>query len=223
MLNSERLNAVKSLVPYGTRLLDIGSDHGLLPYDLLQSGSITRAFVTDVNDGPLQHSRLQLARFCSAEGGLVDFALSDGFKKVPHGAYDVAAICGMGGELIARIISEGGDKAKCPLILQPMTMYDKLRGFLWNNGYTVVKELYPREGKRTYLVMLVHYTGVCEGYTTDELYLGKLREPTDGYRAFAANVKAAAENRLKGALHCGDTASVEREKALILAVDNIIS
>ncbi len=213
MINSERLNAIKSLVPTGTRLLDIGSDHGLLPYDLLASGKITHAFVTDVNKGPLEHSRLQLSRF--AAEGKVDFALSDGFDNVPAGCYDVAAICGMGGELIARIIADGGEKSKQPMVLQPMTMYDKLRAYLWDNGFCIEKELYPREGKRSYLVMLVHYTGVAESYSFADCYLGKLHPQTEGYAAFAATVSSMAENRLKGALHSGNQADVEREQALI--------
>lgn len=222
MINSERLNAVKSLVPYGTRLLDIGSDHGLLPYDLLESGRISCAFVTDVNEGPLQHSRLKLARFCATDGVKVSFALSDGFKNVPKGAYDIAAICGMGGELIARIISEGGDKARCPMILQPMTMQDKLRAYLWENGYTIEQELYPKEGKRAYLVMLVRYSGDTEQYSNAELFLGKLRPETEGFKAFAANVKAAAQNRLMGALHRGDSEAAAKETALISEADRLI-
>lgn len=226
MANSERLNAIKSLVPCGTRLLDIGSDHGLLPYDLLVSRHISYAFVTDVNEGPLQHSRLQLSRFYkeggAANGSKVDFALSDGFCKVPKGVYDLAAICGMGGELIAHIIAEGGDKAKCPLILQPMTMYDRLRAFLWDNGFTIEKELYPQEGKRTYLVMLVRYTGEQESYTVAETYLGKLCPQEEGFYSFARAVAAAAENRLRGALHSDNNDAAKREMAIIEAVQTLL-
>lgn len=220
MINSERLNAIKSLVPIGTRLLDIGSDHGLLPYELLERGIISHAVVTDINEGPLQNSRRKLSRFDAKKA---DFILSDGFAAVPQGGYDVAAICGMGGELIARIIAEGGVKAHCPLILQPMTMYDRLRTFLWDNGYTIERELYPSEGRRTYLVIFARYTSATEEYTVADTYLGKLMPETDGYLRFVAAVSAAAENRLKGARHSGDEAVVERDSAVIAAAERLLS
>lgn len=220
MLNSERLNAIKSLVPNGTRLLDIGSDHALLPCELLERGLITHAVVTDINEGPLQSSRRKLSHLGAEKA---DFILSDGFAAVPQGGYDVAAVCGMGGELIARIIAEGGVKAQCPLILQPMTMYDRLRAFLWDNGYTIERELYPTEGRRTYLVMLVRYTSVTEEYSVADTYMGKLLPETDGYLRFVAAVSAAAANRLKGARHSGDEAAVERETAVIAAAERLLS
>ena len=220
MTDSNRINAIKSLVPHGTRLLDIGSDHGILPEDLLDSGQISRAFVTDINEGPLNRSRLRLGRFCTDGNSLVDFALSDGFSAVPCGSYDTAAICGMGGELIARIIDEGGVKAHCLLILQPMTMYDRLRAYLWDSGFTIEKELYPTEGKRAYLVMAVRYTGTAESYTAAETYLGKLHPADDGFAVFAASVKQAAENRLRGTLHTGDSARAETERSVIAAAES---
>lgn len=220
MIKSERLNAIKSLVPFGTRLLDIGSDHGLIPCELLERGVISHAVVTDINEGPLQNSRRNLSRFGADKA---DFILSDGFTAVPQGCYDIAAVCGMGGELIARIIAEGGEKAHCPLILQPMTMYDRLRAFLWDNGYTIERELYPSEGRRTYLVIFARYTSVAEKYTVAETYMGKLLPETDGYLRFVAAVSAAAENRLKGARHSGDDAAVERESALIAEAKRLLS
>lgn len=219
MPNSHRLDAIKSLVPFGTRLLDIGSDHALVPYELLKGDHITRAVVTDINEGPLQSGRNKLSCFRPEK---VDFFLSDGFDAVPAGCYDVTAICGMGGELIARIIADGGDKAHCPLILQPMTMHDRLRAYLWDNGFTIERELYPMEAQRTYLVMLAHYTGVPEPYTASEAYIGKLRPETKGFECFVRGVCTAAEARLRGAVCSGDTAAAEREKGIIAEVRRVL-
>lgn len=211
MVKSERLGAVESLVPHGARLLDIGSDHASVPFDLLYDGRIESAFVSDVNSAPLERAVRRLSRF----GGRVGAALSDGFAEVPQDAYDTAAICGMGGELIARIIAEGGEKAHCPLILQPNTMFHKLRASLWESGYHIREELFPTEGGRTYLVLAAEHTGETEAFTREEAFFGKLRPVNEGFRRFAASVAAAAEKRLAGALIEGDTETAERERRLI--------
>ncbi len=211
MVKSERLSAVESLVPHGARLLDIGSDHASVPFDLLSEGRIEAAFVSDVNSAPLERAVRRLSGF----GGRVGAALSDGFKDVPAGAYDAAAICGMGGELIARIIAEGGEKAHCPLILQPNTMFHKLRAFLWASGYRIGEELFPTEGGRTYLVLAAEYAGEAEDFTREEAFFGKLRPANEGFRRFAAAVAAAAEKRLAGALIEGNPEAAEIERRLI--------
>lgn len=200
--------------------MDIGSDHGYVPLDLLESGRIKSAFVTDVNEAPLQRCLLSLSRF--AKEGRVGHALSDGFAGVPSGVYDAAAICGMGGELIARIIAEGGEKARVPLILQPNTKFAKLRASLWRGGYTIKTELYPTEGKRAYLVMLAVYTGHGEAYTAVDAYFGKLKPFDKGYAAFVRAELSSARKRLHGALIEGDAEAAEREGALIAAAEALL-
>jgi len=217
MANTPRLKAVESLVPHGTRLLDIGSDHGLLPAELFKAGVISRAFVTDINAGPLANSRRQLAQSCPDKQEQIDFALSDGFAAVPHGTYDMAAICGMGGELIAKIIEQGGTKAQCPMILQPMSVQDKLRAYLWQKGYQIETELFPTEGRRAYVVMLVSYTGTPTEYTVEDAFLGKLRPQTQGFSAYAKAVHAAAQKRYNGAKLSGNNGALNAAAAVMAA------
>lgn len=53
---SPRLQAVANLVPKGSRMADIGSDHAYLPAALLQAGQIDFAVVGEVAEGPLQNA-----------------------------------------------------------------------------------------------------------------------------------------------------------------------
>ena len=106
----------------------------------------------------------------------------------------------MGGELIAKIIEEGGDKAKLAMVLQPMSHHEKLREFLWKNGYVIRKELYVLEGKRVYLIMHVWYRGTKIKYKPTDTYLGKIRPKTAAYNAYAKQVLHAAKKRLAGQL-----------------------
>ena len=53
---SERLKTLADLVPSGSRLADIGTDHAYLPLWLLQQGHIVFAAACDVHEGPLQRA-----------------------------------------------------------------------------------------------------------------------------------------------------------------------
>ena len=53
MVLDVRLRAAADLVPRGSRLADIGSDHAYLPIALCLEGKIDRALASDINDGPV--------------------------------------------------------------------------------------------------------------------------------------------------------------------------
>ena len=50
---SERLKLVASFVPEGSRVADIGTDHGYVPIYLAETGKIKSALAMDVRKGPL--------------------------------------------------------------------------------------------------------------------------------------------------------------------------
>ena len=136
-----RLEAAAGLVKSGDVLCDVGSDHAYLPLMLIKNGVIERAVACDVNAGPLERGRQHAAKQGVSS---IEFVLSDGLGSVET-PFDVAAICGMGGELIIRIIREGGEKGKKRLILQPMTGIEKVRAFLWQSGFAITDEVFPVE------------------------------------------------------------------------------
>ncbi len=208
----------------GARLLDIGADHGLLPLELLARGEIESALLTDVNKGPLAACRHNAAVCCPHKLEQISFALSDGFEKVERDSYSFVSICGMGGELIARIIKDGGDKARVPMALQPMSHHEKLREFLWKNGYRITKELFPLEDGRIYLVMEVVYKGKPQRFTKTDTYLGKLRPKVSGYKLYLQKIARAAAKRYDGANLSGNTREKrEAEKILTAAQQEINS
>ena len=54
---SKRMSALASLVTEGSRLADIGTDHGYIPIALVQKGRIPSALAMDVGKGPLSRAR----------------------------------------------------------------------------------------------------------------------------------------------------------------------
>ena len=106
---SERLQALADLVPPGSRLADIGTDHAYLPVALVLSGKCPRAVVSDLREMPLENARQAIRRY-HLEDRIVA-CLSDGLDEIaPDWAQDII-IAGMGGELIAAIL------ARAPLSL----------------------------------------------------------------------------------------------------------
>ncbi len=157
----ERLLSAASLVRQDACFADIGTDHAYLPVFLKQNGIISSAVCTDINEGPLN-----CARQSAVEHGFSDcftFRLTDGAVGLSEMGLTDIAICGMGGEMIARIIEASPfiSDPKINLILQPMTRQAHLRRFLAEHGFSVLKEVYSTDSGRYYLTLLANYTGAA--------------------------------------------------------------
>ena len=177
-----RLKTAYELLGEGETVIDVGSDHGYLTAKLLFDGKYKWAVVSDINSGPLKSAMENLKSYKLDDR--CDFALSDGLVSImpPDGDYTVA-ICGMGGELIAKIMSESHKHIRLArfFVLQPMTKANALRYYLWNNGFEIVKECAAAEGDRIYTVMSARYTGEATEYRDEELHIGK-REAREASR-----------------------------------------
>jgi len=152
---SNRLQAVAALVPSGAKLIDVGTDHGLLPLSLLERGRITGAIASDVNPLPLERARAAARERGMEE--LVDFRLCDGLSGVAPEEFDCAVIAGMGGDTIAAILaacSWVGDGAHT-FLLQPMSAADELRRGLYARGLHITAETLVEEGGTLYCVLAV--------------------------------------------------------------------
>ncbi|MBR6874655.1 MAG: SAM-dependent methyltransferase, partial [Ruminococcus sp.] len=101
-MNDNRLLACARLVR-GSRAADVGTDHGYLPMYLVQNGICESALACDINEKPLASARENIEK-----AGLSDkigVYLSDGLGSVPCEGITDVIVAGMGGELIADIIS----------------------------------------------------------------------------------------------------------------------
>lgn len=169
---SPRLSAIAAQVPQGARLADIGTDHAYLPVSLLLRGAIPSAVASDVNRGPLERGR-ETARQAGVEER-IDFRLCDGLIGLDDSQADAVVIAGMGGELIARILSEAPWTRQVLLLLQPMTGQPELRRWLGENGYRIQRETVVREGEKLYVILAVR-GGQDAPYSLGELWAGRQR------------------------------------------------
>ncbi len=149
-----RLAKIASLVPKGSILADIGTDHGYIPCYCVKNNICPRALAMDINQGPLDNARDTV----TSEGltKLVELRLSDGMNKLNYAEADTIVIAGMGGLLIKSILERDKDKLKdgtC-LILQPMLAQKELRQYLYDNDMSVENEYLALEGSKIYNIIL---------------------------------------------------------------------
>jgi len=137
---SRRLSALAEWVPEGARFADIGTDHALLPVYLAGKGKISFAVAGDVNEGPVQAAKRQVA-----EAGLQDVVsvrLGDGMSVLEPGEVDTVTIAGMGGSLMVRILDQAGARLNGvkTLVLSPHVAEDAVRLWLARRGFVLEQE-----------------------------------------------------------------------------------
>ena len=214
-----RLSCVAALVRQGAVLADIGTDHAYLPLFLLDAGRISSALCTDVNEGPLTRAREHAA--LTPYMGRMRFRLCDGLSELSGEAMDDIVIAGMGGELIASILDRAPfvRDGRYRLILQPMTKQEHLRSYLYQNGFSVLREVYASAEGKHYLTLLAEYTGREETLTPLEALVGRfpydsadasMRAYLDGKRR---SLLSAIDGKRRGGVDCRD------EEALLASLD----
>lgn len=171
-LLDKRLQAVLELIPSGSVLLDVGTDHCKLPAEALRCGKIAKAYAADINQGPLDAAKRQLLSLGLAD--CVPLFLSDGLKTVPLEVLEqvtTVAVAGMGGEVMEQILKNA------PLepdlwVLQPMSAIYELMDLMAAEGYEILAARLAQDGEKFYRVFQVQKTGIP--YPAD--YFGCLRE-----------------------------------------------
>ncbi|UJF14809.1 tRNA (adenine(22)-N(1))-methyltransferase TrmK [Jeotgalibaca sp. MA1X17-3] len=172
---SQRLETAASFVKKGARLADIGSDHAYLPCYLAQKGWITSAIAGEVVLGPFTAAKKQIEQSNVCE--VVEARLGDGLSVVePEDHIDTITICGMGGDLIARILDAGKEEQRLKgiqrLILQPNNSEPKLRMWLLTNGYKIIEEKIIEENEKIYEILVAECSVDLEPYTENDFLFG---------------------------------------------------
>ena len=170
---NERLLTAVQFVREGSRLADVGTDHGYLPISLILEGRIPFAIAADINRGPLDKADENIHKY--ALDGKIKTVLCDGLRSIDKDEVDDVAIFGMGGELIVKILDEAPwlkDAAK-RLILQPMTHPEKLRKYLADNGYRIIGEALSFDKGKIYQTICAEYDGIIRKFDDITLLYGE--------------------------------------------------
>lgn len=149
----KRLKMIYNLIEKCNVFADIGSDHGYLPLKLILDKKVKRVIVSDLNEGPLTNAIENFMKYDLMDSA--EFVLNDGLKGIE--GTNAFAICGMGGELICKILSEGEKIARSAkfFVLQPMNNVELVRRFLHDNNYSIVKEDIVKDKNLYYIAFRV--------------------------------------------------------------------
>lgn len=203
-MNDRRLLACAALCKPG-KAVDVGTDHGYLAIHLAKTGICGSCIACDINTAPLDSARKNIR-----EAGLsdrIETVLTDGLDGIGSDGVTNVIIAGMGGELIAEIISraEWLKTQRVNLVLQPMTKWDFLRRYLWDNGFTVTEEIPCAEGKFVYSVIQAVYSGERRNDDCDlcYLYAGLVTADTGEGREYLIRQISRLETVGKGLISAG--------------------
>lgn len=202
MVISERLKALASYVRQGSRVADIGTDHGLLPIYLVQQHIAPTAVASDLREGPaaVAQKNIQKAGFSDR----IDVRVGDGLAPISPKEADDIVIAGMGGETIVEILEAAPwvMDTRCRLILQPMSHAEILREWLYVRGFSTVTERLLEDVGRKYIVLVTEYTAAPPVIDEFSYWRGQLAAPEG--RSYWQKTAAYLRQRADGCVARGE-------------------
>ena len=139
----ERLKMIVHMVSRAFCVVDVGSDHGLVPLTLIEKKIMDRAIAVEVAEGPFLTVKSAFER--SLYRDRLEARFGDGLTPVFPGEANTVVIAGMGGKMIWKILTTAHAleilKMDLPeLILQPMEDSGLIRFFASLTGYQVSED-----------------------------------------------------------------------------------
>lgn len=217
-----RLALLYEMAPSCKLAVDVGADHGFLICALVEGGKAERGIATEIHLQPLQKARREAES--RGLGDKIKFRLTDGLEGIGPAEPGTVIIAGMGGETILHILESWAYRETPGILylLQPMTKAERLRRWLWDNGFAIRREECAAAG-RVYTVLEATYTGEVTSRPAWEYCLGKVDPGKDAdSRRYAENLVRELEKIAAGLEQTGDAgdrarAGELRERAAIIS------
>jgi tRNA (adenine22-N1)-methyltransferase len=139
---SPRLAAVANAIAPGSRVADVGTDHGRLPLWLAASGRAAYCLATERNEALL--ARVSRPPADAAWADRLAYRAGDGLHAIrPEDRIDTIVLAGLGGRTIVRLLGAAAAETDPPpgrLVLQPRSEAALARGWLSEHGWRPVSE-----------------------------------------------------------------------------------
>jgi len=175
---------------------DIGTDHALLPCSLIINGVMDYAYACDIAEGPLERAKENIDKYLLSDK--IETVLANGIRQDVADKSSDIIIAGMGGEMIADIISNVS-LGNVNLIMQPMTHPEILRGKLYELGFVIDREETVFDNGKVYSVIKA-VRGSEKPYSAGESEAGRqiLLRMNDTDKLYVKNRLNLLYNRHKG-------------------------
>ena len=170
---SKRLEAISSLVPVNSKVIDIGCDHGLLDIYLYQQKISKKIIASDINNNALSNAKENIKKYNLEK--IIETRLGNGLDTLnENDTIDTMIISGMGANTIIEIIKNNLVKIEQidNFIIQSNTKIPLLRKELNKLKFKIIDEIYVEDNKKSYII--IKFVKGREKYNKKELYFGPI-------------------------------------------------
>lgn len=150
-MTSKRIKFISSLINYDDKVLDIGTDHALLPIYLIKNNITSTADGSDVSDVVLNNARSNITKFNLDKQ--IHLFCSDGVKNIDVSIYNTFIIAGMGFYTIKSILDSADLSTINKMIIQSNNNHEELRRYINSIGFKIVKDYYLEDKEKIYLII----------------------------------------------------------------------
>ncbi len=177
---SKRLELIAKQIKKDEKVLDVGTDHALLPIFLLKNNITSNVIASDINEQPLKAAKTNLKN----EGleNKVELVLTNGLENINISDIDVIVIAGMGATTIGNILKPFNGR----YIIHSTTHIRDVRKYIQDIGHVITNEWVDQEGK-IYNIVIETKKGKMN-LSEKELFLGPIlmnkRQEAESYYAF---------------------------------------
>lgn len=197
---SKRLLTAAKMIDKDAKVADVGCDHGYLSIFLVQNEIASYVCASDLREGPLGAARKNAEKFGVADK--MDFVCADGFSGIEPEKVDTLICCGMGGDLIRKIIEHSPwvRDEKYTLILQPQSGQSEFRKWLVSEGFSILEEQPIFDDRFIYFSMKVRYTGEITKLTPGQAYVSPqmLESKSEDLPVYIDRVLISLEKSING-------------------------
>jgi tRNA (adenine22-N1)-methyltransferase len=137
---SARLEAILALLSPCRILVDVGTDHALIPVAAVERGIAQRAIASDLREAPLRTARDSIRASAAADRILI--LREDGLSALARGSVDAVLMAGMSGELMVRLCASAAHVLTDTkqLVLQPNSDALVVRRWAREHGWHLADE-----------------------------------------------------------------------------------
>lgn len=172
---SPRLEAIATLVPINSNVIDIGCDHGLLDIYLYQKRISSKIIASDINSLALNNAKENIKR--NHLEGIIETRLGNGLDSLnQEDNIDTIIISGMGANTIIGIIKNNTKKLSniSTIIIQSNTKNELIRKEIIKIGYQINEEQIVKDNNKIYIIIRFIKAAKKTKYTSKELYFGPI-------------------------------------------------
>ena len=170
---SNRLEAISSLVPNNSNVIDIGCDHGLLDIYLYQKKISNKIIASDINKNALNNAKENIKK--NKLENIIETRLGNGLDTLKNtDDIDTIIISGMGAHTAVGIIKNNIQKITNinTIIIQSNTKIEFLRKEITKLNYFIKDEILVEDNKKIYTI--IKFEKGKRKYNKKELFFGPI-------------------------------------------------